>query len=1506
MEDNDQQLDNSDNLKKPKSIDELNKQLEDDRKAKIEEVQNRILNLSAKQKLQQALISKKINAQNKELDNSETKNEIEGDNPEDEYDSGTDNDNDTNSTRNNFLKRLQKNNKKLEAKDNLKTASTKGTAKEGIKEGRKALVAEVGKDAIAAGAVETEAIASAAVGTTVGWPAIAVIAVVIAALFVILFFCIALFSAYGKGIGGNSFAQPTPKNDKERVAFVNKYLGDNAEKSSESSKYPKLKFTNVRDEEFLKNGGTRDNVSLQPDKRIFSTLKFLLEGNEESKKQGFSGFAYVEVSHIVSTYEDIPINREQTYKDGLMQTISAHKKGQAFDISALGMIKQQCECGDKIPVQISFQDDPPETAGTSTSELGVIDINNQNEMSGTTSSSVSSLSNANIENYLNLPLGTLDQGNLKAMTEYATLASLAQEAGLPPSTFVGTDTTQQARIALAGQIKKNLGIIVDDYKLTGNKQADSYINKAVTKYVLGQLQVDKLAEVSSKTASNQQDKVPAKTVAEGLEEGIGMDKGVLNVDFNNIRQLLTEAGDKAFNEELRTRAEIMTNGLNWLEIAKKALKKDIEDKGKIPDGAISEGDTDLYITGGDGNFDSEAITETKVKKTKTPWWQSSDVINSIAQQMGINGSDNDSKQQKEYLKRIISNPKDEQAVIALTKTQGFKLLDQQFKLENGDSNKILSFVEGTAKDKDGQTLSSDQRITETAKILAKNGSLNNIEKEYKLPTGTIAKYLNESDTNKKKQVLQEIGIQRLSSQWGIDQTLLTSIVNYYDSSYIPPISTSIQNEAGTVQDPVKELTRMFDNTSLISKYLKANDIPPEALATYILGDKNIKKKVGSEMAVEITAKELGFDSKDVSTFSDLASTIVGKSIGLSSDTVSGLYTLWFPSQEQKDAFSKTSKENQEAFNKLRLTATENALAKSSFIQSKLKDLNLPTDMLEKYFSAPSSSDDENIETKTDVLFNNAGPLLESKWNLRTGTMEKIHNIVKDPLTDTQGKVTLVATELIKSVSFTNFENQNNLPYKMAAQLFVGGNPSEIIDTEINAGLSILNTKLGLDYYDAKDNDLANWDPGVNTSKNNTLKRYSLQNVVNGKISFEVALSRSSFVKTWEKENNVPTGSVAKLIDSKGDPQKQEALAISIGGQYIDSRLNLTLTEEEKTKYPDGYIVAVLKDQISSSDLLNKVGEQEVMKNLFNKYGIDDSNKTFIKTLVTGKFIDGSDSTFAQKIVASKIVAGDVMGTMLAEQMGLISGEDISLAKDAVKGVMFNDYDASEKLAASYGFKQLDEQAGLPSGTTQALYNGIQKNDWSKFDSIGASTIDKQLNLPSGSTMALKKSFVDHKWSATDQLAGAYIGNKLDEAIGAPSGSSYGAYMWLTTGNPTMFALAITGKSVFKALSKLPVVGGLFCSGGILGIGGCDGNSKCYKDDARTNIHIAIEQLLRAPVNYNLENNLPIQLITYNQERDVDPFAIKGGLLDKAYGNAHSTVYGLFSMPETYAVLHIGF
>ncbi len=96
-------------------------------------------------------------------------------------------------------------------------------------------------------------------------------------------------------------------------------------------------------------------------------------------------------------------------------------------------------------------------------------------------------------------------------------------------------------------------------------------------------------------------------------------------------------------------------------------------------------------------------------------------------------------------------------------------------------------------------------------------------------------------------------------------------------------------------------------------------------------------------------------------------------------------------------------------------------------------------------------------------------------------------------------------------------------------------------------------------------------------------------------------------------------------------------------------------------------------------------------------------------------------------------------------------------------------------------------------------------------------------------------------------------------------------------------------------------------GGILGGDNCKANTKCYKPTAQENVYKVVENLLQMPYDLgNKEQYRVTQLVVYSLEytRSKDPSL--DSKLNKLYWFGRPANVGLFTMPEAWQNIHIGY
>jgi len=203
------------------------------------------------------------------------------------------------------------------------------------KEGEAEKEAEKGIKALAKAAWQaiSKAVMSAlaSLAGAIGWPVIIGCAVVALIILIIL----GVLAAHWIKTGPTGRTAPIAAgvddpNVKKIISLMDQTNAD--------GKTKKLEIANERDKEFIKSG--------KIDKRLAAALAYLAEHHE-----------HIRVSHIVSGYEDIKTNTEsgQFHDIKYPNNISAHKQGQAADIDEIDYVKDKCNCGTLIPVQVKWQ-----------------------------------------------------------------------------------------------------------------------------------------------------------------------------------------------------------------------------------------------------------------------------------------------------------------------------------------------------------------------------------------------------------------------------------------------------------------------------------------------------------------------------------------------------------------------------------------------------------------------------------------------------------------------------------------------------------------------------------------------------------------------------------------------------------------------------------------------------------------------------------------------------------------------------------------------------------------------------------------------------------------------------------------------------------------------------------------------------------------------------------------------------------------------------------------------
>lgn len=205
-------------------------------------------------------------------------------------------------------------NAKGKAKDDVKNAENKLAKKGAEKAGGAGLKQKVAQSASAAAKAIGKLIASAASALVdaVGWPVLAVVAAI--CLIIIIIFALVACSAYG-GEFGKTYPQKAGKDSKSVQALLNanKTLATDVT----GDKYHRFDFLNAEDKKFTEDGLI--------DKRLATSLDYLQKLHKR-----------IAVSHIISTYKDMPKNPEADSQ--LSSNVSAHKDGLAADVTEIDFV----------------------------------------------------------------------------------------------------------------------------------------------------------------------------------------------------------------------------------------------------------------------------------------------------------------------------------------------------------------------------------------------------------------------------------------------------------------------------------------------------------------------------------------------------------------------------------------------------------------------------------------------------------------------------------------------------------------------------------------------------------------------------------------------------------------------------------------------------------------------------------------------------------------------------------------------------------------------------------------------------------------------------------------------------------------------------------------------------------------------------------------------------------------------------------------------------------------
>lgn len=443
----------------------------------------------------------------------------------------------------------------------------------------------------------------------------------------------------------------------------------------------------------------------------------------------------------------------------------------------------------------------------------------------------------------------------------------------------------------------------------------------------------------------------------------------------------------------------------------------------------------------------------------------------------------------------------------------------------------------------------------------------------------------------------------------------------------------------------------------------------------------------------------------------------------------------------------------------------------------------------------------------------------------------------------------VTDALKESTYIKKLEEQLKLPPGTVAAIFNPANLANKSEALVNVGLNLINQYLGLEPYDPNDP--------------NKDRRFSIQNILNGKRGALEILPASFLFQKVEGQLGLPHGALAALFDSKTSVDWRQKIE-NIGARMLEQKLGLPVDDFLKVLHGE----KPLYDVLLASSFLSSVAA---------KYGISLPN---VAVAISGE-IKGPDgklraATPAERTEAFKEAAAGIVGNMLDQTLGLHPGT----SKEAIKAALSGDYSRVVDLAGGV----IDKQFGLPAGTMKEVYRATQTGDWSKVERVGIGFLEQKMGIPSGTLAAVKEGLTTGNWAGFGNLGVGFVLSKLDQSLGLPSGSSYGLYLLLTTGNPAGLVAVAIGA----------LIGGFFGS-----------SESCLQNAGRANVNKVVKELLEFPEERNDIDLRITQLIIFSRERDVVPFE-KDGTLDRIYGKDRPANYGVFAMPEAWDHVHIGY
>lgn len=1197
--------------------------------------------------------------------------------------------------------------------------------------------------------------------------------------------------------------------------------------------YTNLKFTE-RDLEFINNilaKGKDPRRGATFDKRLIQALVYLANKHN-----------YIYVSNVVSVYEDMPIDRENTSNPNVIKNISAHVNGQAVDIREIDfvykamnplscgafmepttpqrdllwfndrhqlLLTQRCMTSitsptrggpiinglptSPIPIQIAWQDDQPGKSGN---------------LLGTLRGDAERL----LEQSIKLPAGSLDLTNGNSSLAQIGFAEIAKQVGVSPELVNGKNPTEFITNFAKGYAEKQIGVPLGGF--VGNNAEEISVN-------MGNATMESFLNLPS-----------------------GSIKG------DNIFDMTKNIGQAFIEREFGFAAGTLNNPASAKGAFARELLKD-EDLTKIAaDLRIDKAQLSAIVTSAmNGNINEDALINLGTRRLERGLQKEDGSLDKYIQQARIlKGGDED---QIRFL--TVSNLSDEINFDDIT----LKIADKNVVI---DEEKIRSIL---------TSLGRGEKIDTTIKSL---GGLQ-MDDAFGLERGSTELYVNNRDGEPLEQI------------------------NLLSNNYLKKVGTAIYKgefdefaiESGgdllnmALTNGPRNMTVMIDD-NIKSKLLSDPQEAAEAIGEKIL-------QTNLSLTSEDLSKLKNGNIANLSIFNNKTITLTESDISV----INSKDLMSMPSV--MTAIKNHYKISESEYQKI----IKGDLKHVSLVQQEAaKMANIGTDDVVKLVDG----DYKNISFVKDMLKNGlkwADEQINSSKNSELGQRGDVKNIIASKTGMSQDDISKIfsgkiedtdwLTSAIKNKLGINKDDREKLINEQAKNVPALGN--------IIKSFGIQPTKE--DLAALKQGDIK-----AMPSVQNLLKEtYKFSNDDINKLFAGDITNIGAVQSALEKQFKLPAGDIEKLVS--GDFKNLTAARDLVKNKYgiNDVDINNVLSGDiAKVSIVKTELAKQLK--LSESDLTRLIDSDfkntEALKSLAkSKLNLSDDDIKNILSQNSLALHRIEDKLKSVKLLSDKEIGGVLKGNWL--ESDLIKTEfakNIDLSVIDIENIKFGQIGALPKVQDLAMSKFDLNMSGL---------NNLMKGDWGEISNLKSelmsnlniSSVDFESilggNIPSLSAIsnALSQNFNLSSFDISNLTGNINIGSlnglmdSLTDSLGLSTGSFGNVLSGL--GNPT---------------SMIGLAAGL--GGGLTGVLGGDQQQvmdKVFRPEARYKVHTMIDELLDISKLFNNPNMKVTQLITYNEERDVAPFESKVASL---YGHKadRRDVYGLFSMPEAFPNIHIGY